>query len=234
MLSNNKKQSFDQFADNYESILDESITISGETSIFFAELKVKLLAEYLSKIRSSPLNILDYGCGTGNSVTFIGKYFQNSKILGVDPSAKSIEIAKKRHPHQQFTVLGETELNESYFDLIISACVFHHIPLQEREQVLKNIFKYLKVGGYFVLFEHNPHNPITRKIVRDCPFDKGVVLLKPKFSQELCTQAHLTVEKLSYYFFFPKMLNFMRPLEKALTKLPLGGQYMLITRKKHS
>jgi hypothetical protein len=32
-------------------------------------------------------------------------------------------------------------------------------------------------------------------------------------------------------FFFPGPLRALRPLERSLSKLPLGGQYMVLARK---
>ena len=36
----------------------------------------------------------------------------------------------------------------------------------------------VRPGGLAVVFEHNPYNPLTRRVVRNCEFDEGVRLLR--------------------------------------------------------
>ena len=38
----------------------------------------------------------------------------------------------------------------------------------------------LKNDGQLIIFEHNPLNPITRKIVKECEYDEDAILLTPK------------------------------------------------------
>ena len=223
---------FDQFAQNYEDVHNESITLSGEESIFFVELKIKLLSDYFKEKASFPLKIVDYGCGTGRAASFVTKYFPQSSFIGVDPSPKSIEVAQKQLSADTFRVLGtDGSIPEKEVDIIFAAGFFHHISEAEQAKALHQIMKSLKPGGHFILFEHNPYNPLTVKVVKSCPFDKGVILLKPKLSRSLLHRQDLLFEHQRYYFFFPKFLSFLRPLEKWLRHIPLGAQYMVVARK---
>lgn len=235
-MTQKQRTSFDQFSEDYSNILDGSISISGESSIFFVELKIKLLREYFQSIYKSPLKILDYGCGTGRTAHFTRKYFPNSEFFGVDISEKSIEVARKSYPECTFSVIdpakGLRGMNfKNKFDIVFSAVVFHHITPKQRKKTFEQIFATLKNRGYFVLFEHNPYNPVIRKIVKDCPFDKDAVLMKPEDAQHLFKETNFTVEKQIYYFFFPQFFSFLRWCEKFLTNVPLGAQYMIIGRK---
>ena len=232
-MTQKQRTSFDQFSEDYSNILDGSISISGESSIFFVELKIKLLREYFQSICKSPLKILDYGCGTGRAARFIQKYFPNSSFFGVDPSKKSVEMARKNYPKCIFNVIDPEKgmAFKNKFDIIFSAVVFHHIAPKQRKKTFEKIFAALNDHGYFVLFEHNPYNPVVRKIVKECPFDKDAVLMKPEDAQRLFKETNFTVEKQIYYFFFPQFLSFLRWCEKILTNVPLGAQYMIIGRK---
>lgn len=226
---------FDQFAQNYEDVHTKSITLSGEESIFFVELKMKLLSDYLDEKVVSPLKtlkIVDYGCGTGRAASFVKHYFPQSSFIGVDPSLKSIEVARKHFPEDTFQVLGtDGSIPEKEVDIIFAAGVFHHIPEAEQAGAVQHIMNALKPGGYFVLFEHNPYNPLTVRVVKSCPFDEGVILLKPKLSRSLLQGQDLLFEHQRYYFFFPNFLSFLRPLERWLRWMPLGAQYMIVARK---
>lgn len=226
----NNSEPFDKYAKDYNEILNKSISVSGEEGTFFSELKIKLLSDFL-KNRAKPLNILDFGCGIGNSTKFVKDYFSESNYVGIDSSLESIKVAKLRYPNSEFYTGSEETLKDRKFDLIFSACVFHHIPPKERLSAIKNVLNLLEDKGYFILFEHNPYNPITVNIVRNSPIDNGVILLKPRYSKKLFQNANLKVERLIYYFFFPKFLSFMRHCERFMHSLPFGGQYMIIGKK---
>lgn len=234
-MTNQSAQDFDNFADNYSDILTKSVALSGESGLFFIELKIRLLQTHFWKIRNEKINILDYGCGTGRSAQFVNKYFPNATFWGIDPSKRSIDIAMKKYGRKQnnFSILEkETDLKKGFYDIVFSACVFHHIPPEDRVNTLKKINNSLNKKGNFVLFEHNPYNPITVKIVKDCPFDEGVKLLKLKDAKKILNIAGFNITEKRYYFFFPKFLSFLRPLEKYLSFIPFGGQYMLIGNKR--
>jgi hypothetical protein len=89
----------------------------------------------------------------------------------------------------------------------------------------------MKEGGYLIIFEHNPFNPITRHIVKKCPLDKGARLLRARYLKGILTESGFKKIKVSYYLFFPKRLAVLRPYEKCLSGIPLGGQYMVIAKK---
>jgi hypothetical protein len=77
------------------------------------------------------------------------------------------------------------------------------------------------------VFEHNPYNPITRRIVSTCPYDDAAVLLTP---EEL--RRHLEAEGFKqphtkYCLFIPPSLSWLTWMERGLGWLPLGGQYFV-------
>lgn len=57
--------------------------------------------------------------------------------------------------------------------MVYASCVFHHIPENEQESKVKEIFRVLIKDGIFIVFEHNPFNPLTLKAVKDCIFDEN-------------------------------------------------------------
>ena len=89
----------------------------------------------------------------------------------------------------------------------------------------------VRPGGLVFVFEHNPWNPVTRAIVRDCPLDRDAVLLTAPETRGLLSRAGLEVVEQRYYLFFPRSLGFLRRFEPWLAWLPLGGQYYVAARK---
>jgi hypothetical protein len=74
-------------------------------------------------------------------------------------------------------------------------------------------------------------NPLTRRVVRNTPFDEGVALLWPRAATQLVRDAGFhVVAPPRYYFFFPRILRRLRPLERFLTRFSIGAQYVLEAR----
>ena len=230
------KSEFDKFADEYTSILSNNIKITGEKPDFFAEYKIKDTALIASKnaLPSQP-KILDFGGGTGTSVPYFRKHFPQAELTCLDVSEKSIEIAQQRFPKQaNYTVFGGNTIPypDNSFHIIFTACVFHHIDAQHHGQSLKEIFRVLAPGGFFIVFEHNPYNPLTRKAVNTCPFDENAVLITCKNFKEKLRENGFSNVHAMYRIFFPKPLAFLRPMEQYMGWLPLGAQYYAIGYKK--
>ena len=86
----------------------------------------------------------------------------------------------------------------------------------------------LRPGGSLVVFEHNPLNPLTRRTVDTCPFDKNAILLPATETRKLIAARGLILVKRDYIVFFPRAFSALRPLEAALGWCPLGAQYAVI------
>jgi ubiquinone/menaquinone biosynthesis C-methylase UbiE len=227
-----KKTEFDQFADEYELLHTQNIKISGEQPKFFARYKVAAAARHLTKIsKLMQLSILDFGSGVGNSIEFFLEYFPNAQITAIDVSEKSLEISRKRYknsPNVSHILFNGVHLpfEENSFDLVFSACVFHHIDPTEHVPLFTEISRVLKNNkGTFIIFEHNPMNPLTRMAVDKCEFDKNAILISCKETKARLYDAGFTNIESKYTIFFPRLLSSLRILEPWLARIPLGAQY---------
>jgi SAM-dependent methyltransferase len=219
---NKPKVDFDEYTDNYRSLLHESTGFFTESETYFAKYKVDILRQ---EVPVTTKRLLEYGCGIGRNIPFLRTAFPNATIAGSDISAASLEIARKENPCVEFFIeQADTDVTDSY-DVIFIAGVFHHIPVKERVAVMKTLCQRLTPGGTILIFEHNPVNPVTRKIVNDCPFDRDAVLLRPSELKILLVGARLLVVRSAYCLFVPPSLSVLLPLEAKLGWLPLGGQY---------
>lgn len=177
-----KKSEFDAFAEEYQNLHQNNIRITGELPHYFAEYKIidtKELTTYYERQEES--SILDFGSGVGNSVPYLKKHFPLCNLTCLDISTKSIDIAKKRFPGYAKYCSFDGNLipfRENSYNIVFTACVFHHIDHSEHAAILSEIYRVLKPGGLFVIFEHNPINPLTLHAVNTCPFDENAVLIK--------------------------------------------------------
>jgi SAM-dependent methyltransferase len=221
---------FDEYADHYEETVDAAIGASGESAEFFARLKARMVRQHLGD--DAARAILDFGCGTGGLTRALSELFPRAAIDGCDVSEGSIKEAQSRGsaPEVTFAVHAEDclpQAPESY-DAAVAACVFHHIPVDRRPFWAKELHRVLKRNGKLFLFEHNPRNPLTVRVVRRVPFDRDAELLLAGQAIDLLGQAGFTVGRPHYYFFFPNLLRALRPLEPFLSRLPIGAQYLTI------
>jgi ubiquinone/menaquinone biosynthesis C-methylase UbiE len=225
---------FDPFAEGYRDIHTKNIKISGADSLYFAEMKVKLLKKTEDNVE---LKVLDVGCGDGATELYMNKYFPSWKIKAIDISEKSIDEAKKRRLFNcDFTSYDGRSIpfTDESFDVVFMAGVLHHIDFSRHDDLIKEISRVLKKEGRFYLFEHNPLNPLTRHLVKTCEFDADAKLLKIGYTMPLLLSNNFSVYHKYFIIFFPRkgLLSAFIFLEKYLQWLPLGGQYYIQAVKK--
>ncbi len=97
--------------------------------------------------------LLEIGCGIGDFLSVATSKFKS--VYGIDPSPKSIEIAKFLAPNADTrTGTGENLPYDSDFaDVIVMKGVVHH--LKDPTDVFKEACRCLKTGGALLILEGN-------------------------------------------------------------------------------
>ena len=229
----NGVERFDEYATTYDAALAAGLSATGEGREFYARERVKWVARRLRDLGLRPWTILDYGCGTGTAVPLLLDAFEGASVRGVDPSARSLAVARDAvpSPRAEFSTIDDF-VPRGDVDLAFCNGVFHHIPLAERDAAVAYVHASLRPGGVFAFWENNPWNPGTRYVMRRIPFDRDAETLSPPAARALLRRGGFAVLATDFRFFFPRWLSALRPLEdSALSRLPLGGQYMALCRK---
>ena len=223
---------FDAYAAQYDEALTQGISVSGEDKHYFAEGRVVWLRGALEKMGLRPQSVLDYGCGTGSAAPFLLERLGAASVLGVDVSSRLIERATQTYGSDKvrFATLVDCP-PQGNFDLAFCNGVFHHIPLNQRDNAVKYVLQSLKPGGLFAFWENNPWNPGTRYVMSRIPFDKDAITLTPPEARRLLQSNGFEIISTNFLFIFPKSLGFLRGLEPPLARLPLGAQYQVLCRK---
>lgn len=226
---------FDQYASNYESALQQGLSVSGESSDYFAIQRVRWLKRRLASheaLRHGFSQVLDFGCGTGNSVEYLLSELPAEHVTGVDTSAQSLARAKLRYrPEQASFQLSSDLIQDSVMELAYCNGVFHHIPIEQRAEAVRYIYQRLIPGGWFAFWENNPWNPGTQYVMSRIPFDRDAIKISIPQAKRLLSQNGFDIVSVDSCFYFPKLLNWLRQAEPMLAKLPLGAQYMILARK---
>ena len=225
---------FDEFAQDYRSIHNNNIKLSGADSFYFAEMKVMHLQKFE---KAATLNVLDVGCGDGLTEEIMHSHFPNWKVLGIDVSEQSIQVAQQKNiPGIEFKLYDgiHIPLEDNAVSIVFVAGVLHHVQYELHKPLLKEINRVLKTDGRLYIFEHNSFNPLTKYLVKTCVFDKDAKLLKPGYTSRLLAENGFTIADKSFQIFFPRkgLLSKFIFLEKYLNWLPLGGQYFIRAIKK--
>lgn len=104
--------------------------------------------------------VLEVGCGAGFAARYLEGRFR--QYTGIDHSRRLIEFAAGNNPGQRvrFQASSIEDFEPSgRFDLILMVGVVHH--LEDAEQSLKKIVRWLEPGGYLVANEPSPANPLV-------------------------------------------------------------------------
>ena len=222
---NQKNINFDNYADNYSEHINKSFG-SLENNLDYYHIKKSEILKM--ELGYQPKKILDLGCGVGTMLKLLSKQFPDSVFYAQDESPKSMDYIKKNHPN----VNCLSDLNtEEKFDLIFLSNVIHHVKSSERDDLFKKIHSLLNPDGKLFIFEHNPYNPLTLKLVANCEFDADAELIKKKDLIKICKRNNFKIFKSGYIHFFPSKLGFLFKIENYLKWLFLGAQYFCIFQK---
>jgi SAM-dependent methyltransferase len=126
---------------------------------------------------------------------------------------------------------AKTPFGDRQFDIVTISAVLHHVPVEERQAVYRELGRVLKPGGRLYVFEHNPRNPLVRYVIARTPIDENAILLDAREVRHgLLDTARYDLET-DYLMFMPPGLAFLAPLDRTLAWLPLGAQYVVAARK---
>ncbi len=213
---------FDEYINSYSADLQKALGGLGGESAYFARRKVQVLARSLRG--ETPSVILDYGSGMGALIPHLHEFFPDAQIWATDVSTLSLEHLQKSYPYVR--IFSPEEIQPNSCDVVVLSCVMHHIHTPSRKGVVGSIQQALRSGGSLCVFEHNPINPITRRIVSNCVFDEGVELIQKRSLRTLIKDmGGFAARHSGYFLFFPPWLKAFTPLETILSWLPLGGQH---------
>ena len=223
---------FDQYAEEYDDALAQGLSVSGENKDYFAHGRIAWLSSLLRKSREDSRSVMDFGCGTGTSTPYFFNLLGAESVLGLDVSAKSLELAKRTYTgaRAQFLLFDQYQPVEQ-IDLAFCNGVFHHVPVNERPAAINYIYRSLRPGALFAMWENNPWNPGTRYVMSRCPFDQDAITLTPPQARRLVRAGGFQVLRTDFLFIFPHALRWLRWLEAYTSRMAFGAQYQILCRK---
>jgi SAM-dependent methyltransferase len=224
---------FDEHSDSYRQEIEQAISFSGADLDLFTRAKAEALLEMAARVGSPDrLAFLDVGCGIGETDRFLeGRV---GRLAGVDVAPRMLNRARARNPWAEYLEFEEGQpipFEDESFDVCFAVCVLHHVPRQQRLGLVTEMRRICRPGGLIALFEHNPLNPLTRRAVSGCEFDRDAELLRRGEALRLLRAAALPAAEARYIIFFPRESRLLRRIERRLGWLPLGAQYATFAQR---
>ena len=220
-------RTFDAYKGVYTQTVDESLAFTGMSADFFTRVKAGYILDLAREKfgTSDKLSALDIGCGVGNYHELLAPHF--GKLSGVDVSSESIEVARQRGLPVSYDVYDGATLpySDRCFNLAFAICVVHHVPPARWKVFASEMRRVLKPGGLALVFEHNPRNPLTMRVVNSCPFDADAVLLRNETTEALLSTAGFKQVHSKFILSIPAANTWLRRVDSLFSRLPFGAQY---------
>ena len=135
----------------YNEIYDQTVL---RMLPFYSEMHGEIIRQ-INKRKSSKLNILELGFGTGTLTYRILKEYPNAKVLGVDNQERNIIKARnKLKDYPNFRCIKDNFMRfdaGEQFDVVVSALSIHHLSDKEKQDLFKIIFGKLKDHSRFII-----------------------------------------------------------------------------------
>lgn len=224
-------EEFDAYDGTYNDTVNKALSFTRQKVQSFVRAKAEDLLSLINKEFERPalLRILDVGCGIGNYHPFL--VGRAGEIHGIDISQSCVVQAALRNPTVNYSTYDGIYLPypDEHFDLTFCICVVHHVPPKKWTPFFRELNRVTKKGGLTAIYEHNPRHPLTRMVVRDCPFDRNAVLISAQETRskliesgfvDVSTRSVLTLPPWAWTAGANRLLSF----------LPFGTQYRAIGR----
>jgi trans-aconitate methyltransferase len=222
---------FDAHASAYDADLAAGLRLTGGDKHHYAEERTRWLVDRLAALGQLPVRrVLDFGCGDGDAAPLLRDVLKAREVVGVDVSPAMLERARSRHPWATWAAVDDLP-SLGPFDVAYCNGVFHHIPRAERLSAARAVHAALAPGGVWGFWENHPWNPGTRLVMSRVRFDRDADLLSPPAARRLLRSAGFLTLRTDHLFILPVSAPAVRRAERLVSRLPIGGQYMVLARR---
>jgi len=144
-LQSNIVEEFNEFSKNYTADMVKVVPYY-----------LKLLEQFSEDLPKdfNPKQILDLGCGNGNITHKLLERYPHADITLLDASESMLELCKAQFGTHNKTYVQsyfqDYEFPILQFDLVVAGFSIHHCNANEKQRLLKHIYKSLIPNGVFM------------------------------------------------------------------------------------
>lgn len=159
-------------------------------------------------------NVLDIGCGTGISLSWLKNANLAGSVVQTDISKHAIQFCKRRgHDKVLLSSAGYLPFKDNSFDLAISIDVIQHVHKDDLQRTFAEAFRILYPGGSLLIrtnvFRRGHHSGNTTTYRR---FKMGKL-------KQLAEEAGFSTERLTYANSLPALLSII-PVSAIKKRIP--------------
>jgi ubiquinone/menaquinone biosynthesis C-methylase UbiE len=110
--------------------------------------------------------VLDIGCSIGQGTTALKQALPQAEVTGIDIGAPMLRYAHWRavqlgsDVHFKQRLIEASGFPDAHFDMVQSVIVFHEVPWAITQQAFREMFRVLRPGGTFNVFDFPAGDPI--------------------------------------------------------------------------
>jgi SAM-dependent methyltransferase len=227
------QDTFSAYSGEYCDAVQSSIDFIGRDVAFFTRAKIFHLRQIGDQLSGglAKSSVLDVGCGLGLTDEYLVPHV--GELTGVDVSESMVKGATERNPAAIYRTYDGQRLpfGDDRFDLVFAINVVHHVDPGRWDLFLSELLRVTAPNGIAVVIEHNPINPLTRRSVKLCEFDRDAVLVGRRRLLNGLRSAGGRSVRHRYIVFAPFGGDRTRRLERALVWCPAGAQHLAWGRK---
>ena len=115
-------------------------------------------------------SLIDVGCGDGTYTAELARRGNPTSVVGIDPAAAAVDVARRRHPDLRFEV-GDAawlEATSERFDIAVTRGVLHHAD--DPPRLLQAVGR---IAAEVVVIEPNGWNPVLKLIERASSYHRA-------------------------------------------------------------
>ncbi len=191
----------------------------------------------VARVPKTARSLIDIGCGDGTYTAELAKIFPAIDIVGIDPAADALTLARRLTPSATFKIanlLDPTTLPQRMFDVGIIRGVIHHLPNGQT-----GIINAARICKTLIVLEPNGNNPVLKWIEKHSKYH--VEHEEQSFSTNVlnswCRSAGYSQVQIDYIGFVPmffptlpaKVIHFFSPMCEMIypVKKYLSAQIVL-------
>ncbi len=118
--------------------------------------------------------LIDVGSGTGSLLLGLRDACSDAELLGVDPDAQVLEIARRKADSVAKPITWHNGFLDSLKvdadrrpNKIVSSLVFHQVPVEQKKAMIDQIWSLLEPGGMVLIADYmRQEKPLMRRLFR--------------------------------------------------------------------
>jgi trans-aconitate 2-methyltransferase len=168
----------------------------------------------------APREVVDIGCGPGNSTDLLVARWPGAHVSGIDTSPDMLDEARRRLPNVSFAVANATSWTPTTQpDVIFANAVFQWLP--DHPQILHRLVGLLAPGGVLAVQMPDNIGEPSHQLMRD-------VAALPEFVQKLKGAARKPLPPVSTYYDLLTLVSKRLDIWHTIYNHPLTGPKAIV------